>query len=130
MEVPINDFPVTYSQNANNYLSPDEEDYNKPLLSHAYQNLQLKQFYNHYYSSDAQGLSPWSEQMVTSVLALMKKVELEILEDFNNQNKANEAKHYAENFKEHDQAWWNKIRDNMDLYALASSEFKEKNRAN
>ncbi|MDP3561998.1 MAG: NlpC/P60 family N-terminal domain-containing protein [Legionellaceae bacterium] len=103
MEVPIYDFPVTYSQNANDYLSPDGEDYNKTLLSPEYQNLQLKQFYNHYYSSDAQGLSPWSGQMVTSALPLMKKVESEILEDFNNQNKPNEDKHYAENFKEHDQ---------------------------
>ncbi|MGC1182404.1 SH3 domain-containing protein [Legionella sp.] len=130
MEVPIYDFPITaYSQNANDYLSPDKEDYNKTLLSPEYQNLQLTQFYNHYYSSDAQGLSPWSRQMVTSALALMKKVEPEILEDFNNQNKSNEDKHYAENFKEHDQIWWSRIRDNMDLYALASSEFKEENRA-
>lgn len=129
MEVPIYDFPVTYSQNANDYLSPDGEDYNKTLLSPEYQNLQLKQFYNHYYSSDAQGLSPWSGQMVTSALPLMKKVESKILEDFNNQNKPNEDKHYAENFKEHDQTWLSKIRDNMDLYAIASSEFKEENRA-
>jgi NLPC_P60 stabilising domain, N term len=107
MEVPIYDFPIAaYSQNANDYLSPDGEDYNTALLSSEYQNLQLKQFYNHYYSSDAQGLSPWSGQMVTSALPLMKKIEPEMLEDFNNQNKSNEDKHYAENFKEHDQTWW------------------------
>lgn len=130
MEVPIYDFPITaYSQNANDYLSPDAENYNKNLLSPEYQNLQLKQFYNHYYSSDAQGLSPWSEQMVTSVLPLMKKIESEILEEFNNQNKPNEEKHYAENFKEHDQTWWSRIRDNMDLYVFASGDFKEENRA-
>ena len=129
MEVPIYDFPITYSQNANDYLSSDAEDYNKTLLSPEYQNEQLKQFYNHYYSSDAEGLSPWSSQMVTSALPVMKTIEPEILEDFNNQNKPNEDKHYAENFKEHDQAWWQRIRDNMDLYALASSEFKEGNRA-
>ncbi|WP_133136368.1 SH3 domain-containing protein [Legionella rowbothamii] len=130
MEVPIYDFPITtYSQNANDYLSPDREDYNKALLSSEYQNAQLKQFYNHYYSTETQGLSPWSRQMVMSSLALIKKVESEILEDFNNQNKSNEGKHYAENFKEHDHSWWRKIRNNMDLYALASSEFKEENRA-
>lgn len=129
MEVPIYDFPILYSQNANDYLSPDDDAYNKPLLSPDYQILQLQQFYNHYYSSNAQGLSPWSESMVTSALPLMKKVELEQLEDFNNQNKANEDKHYAENFKEHDEIWWNKIKDNMDLYALASSQFNKDNRA-
>ena len=129
MEVPIYDFPVTYSQNANDYLPPDGEDYNKNLLSHKYQQLQLKQFYNHYYSSDAQGLSPWSAQMAMSALPFMKKVEPEILEDFNNQNQSNEDKHYAENFKEHDQTWLSRIRDNMDLNAIASIEFKEENRA-
>jgi cell wall-associated NlpC family hydrolase len=130
MEVPIYDFPIAaYSQNANDYLSPDGDDYSKTLVSPEYQNEQLQQFYNHYYSSDAQGLSPWSEQMVISALPLMKKIEPEVLDDFNNQNKSAENKHYAENFKEQDQAWWNKIRENMDLDALASSEFKEENRA-
>ncbi|KTD82224.1 SH3 domain-containing protein [Legionella waltersii] len=130
IEVPIYDFPITaYSQNANDYLSSDGEDYSKALVSPDYQNEQLQQFYNHYYSSDPHGLSPWSEQMVNSALPLMKKIEPEILEDFNNQNKSPENKHYAENFKEQDQAWWNTIRDNMDLQALASSEFDEENRA-
>ncbi|MFI4919098.1 MAG: SH3 domain-containing protein [Legionellales bacterium] len=130
MEVPIDDFPVAaYSQNANDYWSPDGDAYTKTLLSPEYQNGQLQQFYQHYFSSDSQGLSPWSGQMVTSALALMKKMEPEILAGFNNQNKAPEDRHYAENFKEHEQTWWNKIKDNMDLSALASSEFKEENRA-
>lgn len=130
IEVPVYDFPITaYSQNPNDYLSPDEESYHKALLSPEYQKVQLMQFYTHYYSSDSQGLSPWSEQMVISSLPLMKKIEPEILEEFNNQNKPSEDKHYAENFKEHDQFWWNKIKENMDLYELISSEFKEENRA-
>lgn len=129
MEVPIYDFPVTSSQDANDYVSPDAEDYNRTLLSTEYQNLQLKQFYNHYYSSDAQGLSPWSQQMVASVLPVIEKIESEILEDFNNQTKSKDDTHYAENFKEHDQTWWDKIRDNMDLDVLAANAFKTENRA-
>lgn len=130
MDVPIYDFSITpYSQNASDYLSPDDEQYNKPLLKLEYQKSQLKQFYNHYYSTDPQGLSPWNEQLVTSILPIMKKIEPEVLDEFNNQNKASENKHFAENFKEHDQIWWSKISDNMDVYALTSSEFKEENRA-
>lgn len=130
LEVPVYDFPIgSYSQNANDYLSADGENYHKALLSPEYQNVQLKQFYNHYYASDAHGLSPWSRQMVTSALPLMKKIEPEIVEHFNNQNRPNETKHYAENFKEHDHAWWNKIREKMDLNAIASSEYNEENRA-
>lgn len=130
IDVPIYDFPISaYSQNSNDYVSPETDDYGKSLLSPEYQTRQLKQFFNHYYSSNPQGLSPWSEQMVISVLPLVQKIESEILDDFNNQNKSNEEKHYAENFKEHDQIWWKKIKENMNLNSLAASEFKEENRA-
>lgn len=129
IEVPIYDFPLIYSQNTNDYLSPDAENYDKSLLSFEYQQLQLKQFYNHYYSSNSQGLSPWSAEMVATVLPFTQKIESEILEDFNNQNKVTADKHYGGNFKEHDFIWWNKIKDNMDLNALTSSEFREENRA-
>ncbi|MBA2711508.1 MAG: SH3 domain-containing protein [Tatlockia sp.] len=130
IEVPIYDFPITaYSQNSNDYLSSNQENYNRALLNPDYQKLQLKQFYNHYYASDAHGLSPWSEQMVVSALPLMKKIVPEILEEFNNQNKSNDEKHFAENFKEHNQRWWNKIKENLNLYALESTKFKEDNRA-
>jgi hypothetical protein len=130
MEVPMDDFPINaYSQNANDYLSTDSEDYNKALLSSEYQNIQVNQFYNHYYNSDTQGLSPWNKLLVVKVLPLAKKYEPEVLDSFNNQNQSFEHKHYGENFKEHDLIWWNKIKANMDLYTLASNEFKEENRA-
>jgi SH3 domain (SH3b1 type)/NLPC_P60 stabilising domain, N term/NlpC/P60 family len=130
MEVPIYDFPIhAYSQNVNDYLSPDAYDYNQSLLSSEYQNLQVKQFYNHYYNSDAEGLSPWNEQIVEITLPVIKKFEPEVLESFNHQNQSFENKHYGENFKEHNLVWWNKIRKNMDLNALLSSEFREENRA-
>jgi cell wall-associated NlpC family hydrolase len=130
MEIPIYDFPITaYSQNANDYLSPNDEHYTEALLSPDYQQAQLRQFYNHYYSSSPQGLSPWSPQMVISALPLIKKIEPEVLDEFNNLNQSAENKHYAENFKEHDPTWWNKIRENIDLSTLAASEFKEDNRA-
>ena len=130
MEVPIYDFSIaSYSQNVNDYLAVNGEDNTRNLLTVEYQREQLKQFYNHYYSTDATGLSPWSEQMVSSVLPLMKKIVPEVLEEFNNQNKSDDNKHYAENFKEHDHIWWSKIRDNMDLNTLNSSAFSEDNRA-
>lgn len=125
MEVPIYDFPISFSQQAKDYLSPDEQ----PILSPDYQTRQLKQFYNHYFSTDEQGLSPWSEQMVRSALPLVQKLEPELLAGFNNQNKALEDKHYAENFKEQDERWWNTIKENMDLPAIASCDYIEAHRA-
>ncbi len=130
IEVPVDHFSIaSYTQNVNDYLNANNEDSRKNLLSIDYQHQQLSQLYNHYYSTDSWGLSPWSEQMVKAVLPLMKKVEPEVLAEFNNQDKSEERKHFGENFKEHDIVWWNKIKDNMDLGALNSSTFHPENRA-
>lgn len=130
VDVPIHDFPLNnYSQNINDYLPENSSDYSTPLLSEKYQKAQLQQFYNHYYASDTQGLSPWSEQMVKSVLPIIKTIELQFLEDFNNQNKAPNERHYSENFKEQNSLWWNKIKHNMALDTLQTSYFKAENRA-
>ncbi|WP_232220570.1 NlpC/P60 family N-terminal domain-containing protein [Legionella tunisiensis] len=127
VEVPIYDFSIkAYTQNINDYLSPDSADYEMPLLRADYQAAQLQQFYKHYYATDAQALSPWSEQMVKSVLPAVKKIEFQILDDFDNQNKTGADRHYGENFKEHDESWLNQIKQNMDIYALDDIEYQEK----
>ncbi|MCL9684005.1 SH3 domain-containing C40 family peptidase [Legionella maioricensis] len=128
-EVPIYDFSIkAYTQNIDDHISSDSSDYLTPLLRPEYQTAQLKEFYNHYFSSDSQGLSPWSEQMVRSLLPVVKKIELEILDDFDNQ-KAGANRHYAENFKEHDEVWLNQIKQNMGLQTLDSLEFNAENKA-
>src|SRR5262245_32138482 len=110
MEVPIDDFPLgSYSQNINDFLPPHTSDYKPPLLREAYQKRQLQRFYDHYYGN----LSPWSEDLVRSILPMVKKIELETLESFNNQNKVPLERHYSENFKEQSQSWWSKIKQNM-----------------
>ncbi len=130
MEVPVYDFSIkAYTQNIGDHLPSDSDDYSAALLTPEYQAGQLQQFYNHYYASDAKGLSPWSEQMVKSILPVVKKIEPQIVEDFDNQNKAATERHYAENFKEHDEVWLNKIKQNMDFGALESIEFNDKNKA-
>ncbi|MCR9191952.1 MAG: SH3 domain-containing protein [Gammaproteobacteria bacterium] len=130
MEVPVYDFPISaYSQNVSDYLLVDGDDISKNLLSSDYQHAQLKQFYNHYYSTDEQGLSPWSKKMVQSVLPWVKKNEPETLDSFNNQDKSDIGRHYAENFKEHDQVWWYKLQENMDFPALNTSEYIAEHRA-
>lgn len=129
-EVPIYDFPISaYSQNSADYISKDSKNYTQSLLSKAYQALQLEQFYQHYYASDAQGLSPWSAQMVNASLPLIFTTETDLLEDFNNQSKTKENKHYAENFKEQTLNWWNQIRRNMNLSQMAALSFHEESRA-
>lgn len=130
MEVPIYDFPITaYSQNANDYIPHESENYTKPLLSQNYQNAQFLRFYNHYYETNVKGMSPWSKTMVTSFLPMISMVEFKILDEFNNQDKAQNKKHYGENFKEHDSKWWNVINKNIDWEALHAMSYQEENRA-
>lgn len=130
MEVPIYDFPIkSYIQDIKDHFPPDSVDYSAPLLKPDYQVSQLHQFITHYYASDATALSPWSEKMVTSVLPFVKKSQLKIIDEFDNQSKAPAERHYAENFKEHDEVWLEKIKQNMVLDALDTIEFKEENKA-
>jgi cell wall-associated NlpC family hydrolase len=130
VDVPIYDFSIkSYSQNVDDFLPPDSPDYATPLLSAEYQALQLQRFYNHYYASDPNGLSPWSQKMVEAILPVVKKIEPELLEQFNNQNAPPSEKHYAENFKEQDDVWFLKLKKNMNLSAIASSIYQKENRA-
>ncbi|QMT60260.1 SH3 domain-containing protein [Legionella sp. PC997] len=129
-EVPIYDFSLkSYSQDIHDYFPSDSEDNEVPLLKPEYQEIQLHQFYNHYYSDNSEGLSPWSERMVSSIIPVVKKIELELLTEFDNQNKSEEERHYAENFKEHDERWLNRIKNNMNFPAIEILAFNEKNRA-
>lgn len=130
MEVPIYDFSLApYSQAISDYLAPSDTDYTTPLLTADYQKNQVKQFYNHYYSSDENALSPWSQSLVNSVLPSLQNTEETILNDFSNQNKPAKAIHYGENFKPHDEAWLEKIKQNIPLEALGTIVFNPENRA-
>lgn len=129
VEVPIYDFPLqAYSQDINLYLSPKSEDYRQPLIKPEYQKAQLQQFIRHYYSSDAQGLSPWSQNLVQSVLPRVQAIEQGIVDDFDNQKQEPKNYHYGENFKEHDKHWLNKIITTMNLNAFDQT-FNSQNKA-
>ncbi len=130
VEVPIDHFSIKpYSQNISDYLPSNSDDYSTPLLTPDYQAIQLQQFYNHYYSSNAEGVSPWSEQMVNTALPVIKESEFHLIDEFNNQNQPPSKRHYGENFKEHDELWLNRMKKKMDLNAISSTVYKEENRA-
>jgi cell wall-associated NlpC family hydrolase len=120
VEVPIYDFPINaYSQDINTYIPKDSNDYTKLLLSEEYQAKQVRQFFNHYYASDEQGLSPWSDTLVQTLLPTVKNIEQSIIDDFDNQKQEPKNYHFAENFKEHDPLWLAKIVTNMNLETLS-----------
>ncbi|MDF1646778.1 MAG: SH3 domain-containing protein [Legionellaceae bacterium] len=118
-----------YSQEASDYISPESPGYTKNLLTPDYQKLRLKQFYTHYYLSDSKGLSPWSRSMVNAIFPVVKKAERAVQISFSSCKKEGVRKHYAENFREHDKAWWRALQNNLNLNALDGAVFQEKNRA-
>lgn len=129
VDVPIYDFPLkAYTQDINSYLPKESSDYNKELLSTDYQQAQMGEFFRHYYASNEQGLSPWSPALIENLLPQVKVMEQTLINSFDNLQQEPSNYHYAENFKEHDEDWLNKITKNMHLEELASS-FKSGQRA-
>jgi cell wall-associated NlpC family hydrolase len=130
VEVPIEEFSIkAYSQNIYDYLAKDSQEYDQSLLKPEYQAAQLQLFYIHYYASGNHGLSPWSEQMVNAIYPSVKKIEEQVIDEFDNQKQEPINYHYGENFKAHDEIWLNKITKSMQLDALETTHFSEKNRA-
>lgn len=130
VDVPIEDFPVeSFEQNVYHYLPKNAQDHQKPLMTSDYQARQLQNFYQHYYSSDSNGLSPWSASWVSEILPTVSETEIDILNDFDNRFKDDDHKHYGENFKAHDEKWLNQIRNNMPLESLTNLTFNPANRA-
>lgn len=130
MEVPVYDFALQpYNQDVHKWFPSDSGEYSKPLVSKSYQKQQLKEFYRHYYASDSQGYSPWSRSMVTSILPEVKQAQLQLLQQFDNQDKPLNLRHYAENFKEHDAHWLQNLRHNMRINQLNNTEFSAENRS-
>jgi cell wall-associated NlpC family hydrolase len=124
MNIPREQFPIeNYTQQTHQYISPEQANYQQNLLTPKAQASRLKQFYQHYYASDANGLSPWSAALVNAVLPKIKKEEQGILNNFN------QPGHYAENFKAHEKSWWPKLQKNANLDGLAHAVFHTNNRA-
>ena len=124
VDVPREKFPIEdYAQTVSNYISPNDPNYTKNLLTPEAQAARLKLFYRHYYDSSSNGLSPWSEAMVNAVLPHIKQVETGVLNEFREPN------HYAENFRVHTKTWWPKLQENSNLNTLDTAVFQAENRA-
>ena len=99
--VPLSRFPLQhYDQNIDHWLKPSQKDYRTPLLTTAYQQQRLQDFYRHYYASDDQGLSAWSRAHVEHVLETDPRQQvMNILQAFDNREQDKQHKGYAENFR-------------------------------
>ncbi len=112
-EVPITTFPLDkYNQDINYWINPQDPDYNKPLIERTKQKKQLKEYYKHYYASDAKALSPWSRKYLEKTFkgGLGESVnEQKLIKKYGNAAKNPEKAGYAENFRPYDDKWIEKI---------------------
>lgn len=130
VDVPILHFSLApYSQRIADYVSPSSPDHSNSLLKKDYQFKELKQFYTHYYASNAEGLSPWSNRMVKAILLRAGRIEKQLIEEFNNQVQDSTHQHYGENYKLHDVMWFNQLKQSMNLPAIFSAKYKASARA-
>lgn len=130
MNMPLEDFSIrAYPQALSDYLPPDAPNYNTPLLSESYQKKQLERFFNHYYSSENDGLSPWSETFVKTIIPIVRVKQYENLASYKNAKLPENKRHYGENYKPHDEAWWNNFQQKVNFSALNSMGYKANQRA-
>jgi cell wall-associated NlpC family hydrolase len=122
VEVPIVRFSLNnYDQDISKNIDPNDQDYNKPLMTVADQKSRTKEFYNHYFATDNnESISPWDSNTVTKQLLSEqfkdKISEQKLIDKYGNYDKKDSKKiGYGENFYPYQEQWIKNIINNMNL---------------
>lgn len=117
-------FPLDkYDQNIDHWIKPSDPNYKKPLVDIAYQKKRLAEFYQHSFSSDVDGLSPWSPHFVSDQLNPCPTIytrQIELLKKFDNEGKEAKKIGHGVHFRPYEKAWIEKISVNVN-----AEQFKE-----
>lgn len=114
-------FPIgNYDQNVDHWLEPDSPDYDKPFLSAADQQAQVKALYARYFGSGSDAPSPWNSAFVAMRVYRQQGADIAALQQrrldkFDNTGKSGAALGYGENFRPHDKAWIDAIAQNENI---------------
>lgn len=129
VDVPIVRFSLdNYSQNIEDWFNPNDQDYDKPLMSTSDQKNRLQEYYNHYYATDDNAGSPWSKKYVEKNLQV-EFSEGTIREAYGNSAKKEQKKiGYGENFHPYSDQWIENIITNMNIPQFKSQEYNSNNR--
>lgn len=145
----IQNFPIeNYNQNANFWLDVRDSNYTKNLLTLDYQEKRLNDLKHHYYGTDANDNSPWSESYLKFLLSStksLKEYEAQILDGYKNAsgldydsgysaknkfaNNINPDALYGINFRSYDQKWFDELYLNMQFKQLNTLTYQAQNRA-
>ncbi|WP_176060438.1 SH3 domain-containing C40 family peptidase [Paraburkholderia sp. BCC1876] len=114
-------FPIAnYDQNVDHWLEPDSPDYDKPFLSAADQQAQVKSLYARYFGTGSDAPSPWNSAFVAMRVYRQQGADIAALQQrrldkFDNTGKSGAALGYGENFRPHDKAWIDAIAQNENV---------------
>ncbi|PQV44713.1 SH3 domain-containing C40 family peptidase [Paraburkholderia sp. BL21I4N1] len=114
-------FPIAhYDQNVDHWLEPDSPDYDKPFLSAADQQAQVKALHARYFGTGSDAPSPWNSAFVAMRVYRQQGADIAALQQrrldkFDNTGKSGAALGYGENFRPHDKAWIDAIAQNENV---------------
>jgi hypothetical protein len=118
-ELPTTIFPLdNYNQSLEYWIKPFDCDYDEPLISVDRQKELYQEFYNHYYASGDNSLSPWSGVYVKKILdeKISKLSERAPIVDNGNSVNIDITKEiYGENYQPYPKQWINSIIHNQNL---------------
>ena len=113
-------FPLDkYDQRVSTWFPPSSLDYDKALLTPAFQKQHLNIFYQHYFGD----FSPWSANYVTQILHQptpnnLQTIEQNIIVGASNTSQPAEQINYKENFQPYTNEDINAITENIDVKQL------------
>jgi hypothetical protein len=124
MNMPISLFPLeNHEQNIDAWIEVTDSEYRKPLLDPTYQKERLKEFYNHYFSTDEKSLSPWGKAYLDQQISRDPNLKFlkKTIKDLMKKMKDPKYIGYGENFRPYQKEWFEKIASNMDLEQLGQN---------
>lgn len=127
-EVPITFFPIKdYNQHVSHWINKKNfPNYKNNLLNNAVQKNYFENFKQHW-------LSAWNPARIKKILGKrhpsIGTLERAILRDFDNAEKTPKHKNYDINFRPHDEAWINALKNSINLEVLKKLNYTPKRRA-
>lgn len=124
-------FPIeNYPQNVDDWISPNNPDYNNPLLSQDVQQQHFVKFYDRYYGSK----SPWNADHINDGFSkaspnYVTTTIKDMLISFSNKDKKANKIGYGENFRPHTDKWIDQLEVNINIPQFSNLLYKPSNRA-
>lgn len=122
-----------YSQNVSDYIDPNSEGYDGPLISEEYQRRMFNSFLSHYCSISPDAPSPWAEAYVTRMVLHGQAGDVRLnclrtLSDLASESKT-EAPPVGRYCRPYADDWYEVIALNMNISEDLDFIFKSENRA-